>query len=293
MIDVLVVGGIFREVLDGDSKPAMRYGGSGLSASVAAGRLGASVALASYVGAEDEPAVRDELHLAGVDTTYILALPGASGTFVFPTNQDDAHPWPMYRPAEATPSTAPGALPVACVVLVFGIPDFDPVAAGWIGPLGAGTSLVWDRQGWLSRARDAGLLLRLDPIRNIYIANEREAADDAGLGDIEEAMTVQPPDGFEAAVIKRGTDGVVVFERVGRGVQKHRVPAYEVTGTSTIGTGDVFAGAFCARLARGDSPSEAARWGCAAAAIVVETGSSLLVEDAVERINDLFHRSRN
>ena len=53
-MDVLVVGGIFREVFDADTKPSMRYGGSGLTASVAAARFGVETALASYVGTDDE-----------------------------------------------------------------------------------------------------------------------------------------------------------------------------------------------------------------------------------------------
>ena len=53
-MDVLVVGGVFREVLKADTAPRLRYGGSGLTASVAAARFGARVALASYVGSEDE-----------------------------------------------------------------------------------------------------------------------------------------------------------------------------------------------------------------------------------------------
>ncbi|MCL4553510.1 MAG: hypothetical protein M1305_08225, partial [Candidatus Marsarchaeota archaeon] len=67
MIDVLIVGGIFREILNGDTNATTRYGGSGLTASVAAARFGASVALASYVGSEDESAVRAELRAACVD----------------------------------------------------------------------------------------------------------------------------------------------------------------------------------------------------------------------------------
>ena len=130
-MDVLVIGGIFREILDGDTDPRRRYGGSGLTASVAAARFGARVALASYVGAEDEETVRSELQLAGVDHSAVLSVVGASGTFVFPTLDDPKRPWPMYRPAEAFPKELP-QIPEADIVVVFGIPDCDPVALGWL-----------------------------------------------------------------------------------------------------------------------------------------------------------------
>src|SRR5687768_5359756 len=96
VIDLLVVGGIFREILNGDTNPRMRYGGSGLGAAISAARLGVRVALASYVGRDDEDAVRSELRLAGVDDSFIISLPGLSGTFVFPTLQESQRPWPMY-----------------------------------------------------------------------------------------------------------------------------------------------------------------------------------------------------
>ena len=71
-MDVLVVGGIFREVFDAATKPSMRYGGSGLTASVAAARFGVETALASYVGTDDEGAVHTILGEAGVDGGTVI-----------------------------------------------------------------------------------------------------------------------------------------------------------------------------------------------------------------------------
>ena len=104
MIDVLVIGGIFREVLQGDSERKVQYGGSGLVAALSAGWLGANVALASYVGCEDEQAVRDELRVAGVNDGSVISLAGACGTFVFPTDPRGL-PWPciaQLKPRQAT-----------------------------------------------------------------------------------------------------------------------------------------------------------------------------------------------
>jgi sugar/nucleoside kinase (ribokinase family) len=76
--DVLVVGGVFREVLDADSTPRHRYGGSGLTAAVAAAQLGAATVLAGAVGAEDQEAVRALVAAAGV-TDALQTVPGHAG----------------------------------------------------------------------------------------------------------------------------------------------------------------------------------------------------------------------
>ena len=292
MIDVLVVGGIFREVLDGDSRPKARYGGSGFTAAVAAARFGAQVALAGYVGSEDEASVRAQLRVAGVDETPVMAVPGASGTFVFPTRQNGERPWPMYRPAEAVPDTAPNAMPKAKIVVLFGIPEFDPVASAWLTWLGTDVTLIWDRQGWLSRAKNSAGATALAPTRKVYLANMKEAVEDAEVRTVSETLAIQPPPGFQVSVIKLGVRGAVVTELTMRGPRRCDVRAFRVKVHSTIGAGDVFAGAFAARLAKGDSPHSSARWGCAASAIALNSGSNLLGDDACIIAERLLLRRR-
>jgi sugar/nucleoside kinase (ribokinase family) len=291
MIDVLIVGGIHREVLDGDTEPKPRFGGSGLTASVAAARFGAKVALAGFVGSEDEIGVRAELRVAGVDDSAVITVPGASGTFVFPARQDSEHPWPMYRPAEAVPHSVPSAIPKSRVVVVFGLPDFDAIAAGWLTGLGSDTTLLWDRQGWLSRARDSTSAITLTPERKVYLANSNEAIEDAGVELEGDALAVQPPTGFQASVIKRGIHGVVVIERTRSGVSRTDVQSFPVRAHSTIGSGDVFAGVLGARLSQGDQLPVSVRWGCAGAAVSLASGSNLLGEDAFVRAESLAVRS--
>ena len=286
-MDVIVVGGVFREVLDGDTAPRLRYGGSGLTASVAAARFGARVALASYVGSEDEETVRAELELAGVDDRALVKLPGACGTFVFPTHDDPRQSWPMYRPVEQLPSQMP-QIPKAGTVLAFGIPDCDPVVMGWLGSGDDDATMIWDRQGWLSRARDARAIVQLQACRRIYLANEREATGDAGVGSLAEALTKQPPHGFDVAVVKRGDAGVIVFERDAGGATQTPVPSFPVRARSTVGSGDVFAGVLAARLAQGEPVASAARWACAAAAVALRTERNLLTSDACEQARELM-----
>ena len=286
-MDVLVVGGVFREVLDADTVPRLRYGGSGLTASVAAARFGARVALASYVGSEDEEAVRAELTLAGIDDRAVVTLAGACGTFLFPTQENGKQPWPMYRPAESLPSQVP-VIPEASIVIAFGIPDCDPAELGWLGVGDNRATFIWDRQGWLSRARDSKAIVRLEALRRIYLANELEAIEDAGAGSFAKALAVQPPTGFHVAVVKRGDAGVVVVERGGDGVISIPVPSFPVRVKSTVGSGDVFAGVLAARLAHGDSTASAAKWACAAAAVALRTQHNLLTSDAYAQAEELM-----
>ena len=286
-MDVLVVGGVFREVLDADTAPRLRYGGSGLTASVAAARFGARVALASYVGSEDEEAVRTELALAAVDDRAVVTLSGASGTFLFPTHEQPQRPWPMYRPAERLPCRVP-EIPEARIVLAFGIPDCDPVELGWLGVGDSRATIIWDRQGWLSRARDSKAIVRLKARRRIYVANEHEAIEDSGAGSLAEALAVQPPTGFEVAVVKRGDAGVIVVDRDADHATPAPVPSFPVRTRSTVGSGDVFAGVLAARLALGEPTATAARWASAGAAVALRTEHNLLTADAYAQAQELM-----
>jgi sugar/nucleoside kinase (ribokinase family) len=280
---LLVVGGVFREVLYADTTPRLRYGGSGLTAAIAAARLGANVSLAAAVGADDVDAVTATLEEAGVATSSLVVTRGASGTFLFPSFLDGAHPWPLYRPAESAPQAAP-ALPVADVALCFGVPDLDHLADGWLAGVTTKT-LLWDRQGWLSRARDASGALSVAAGRHVYVANRAEAADDIGDGG---GVLTQPPVGFAAALIKDGRNGVTVVEGSATG----HVPAATVATAQTIGSGDVFGGAAAAALAEGASLIDAARIGCAAAAVSLRRGDNLLQsadDDAVRELAQTLH----
>ena len=285
MSDLLIVGGVFREVLDADTQPRSRYGGSGLAAAVAAAQLGAATVLAGAVGADDEEAVRALVAAAGV-TDALLTMPGASGTFAFPTRTDERSPWPLYRPAEGRPGEAPN-LPAGKVILAFGIPDYDPVTDGWLRDVASSATIMWDRQGWLSRARDARAVVGLAPSRKIYLANAREAAEEADVAEDAAALERQPPEGFSDAIIKLGADGVAVFGGTTPDVPMARIAAFPVVVSTTIAAGDVFAGAVAARLAAGAPLVEAAVWGCAAAAVAIESGENLLDAAAAVRVHEL------
>lgn len=193
----------------------------------------------------------------------------------------------MYRPAEAVPDEIP-RIPWAPVLLAFGIPDFDPLKGEWLTGLDGRVTVIWDKQGWLSRTRDAREILRRDALRRIYLANEDEAVEDTQARSFDEAMTIQPTQGFDVSVIKRGETGVIVIENILGKVSCTPIPAFPANNSSTVGSGDVFAGAFAARLALGDSAAAAAKWGCAAAAVSLRAGQNLLTAEAYTQVCDLI-----
>jgi ribokinase len=268
--DVLVVGGIFREVIRrGDGAATSRIGGSGYTAVIAAARLGARTSLLGAVGADDADQALEALAEAGVDTAGVAVLPGSSGIFVFDDVADVASPRPIYRPAEAWPDGPAAPPPAATVKLAFGVPEFDPVTDTWLGTLEDGT-LLWDRQGWLSRSRDSLDAARRAERRKVHLANIAEARDElAGQTGGELARSLPPP-GFDAAVLKAGPWGVTAIDADGR----HPVGAFPVRAIAAIGSGDVFAGATAAGLAAGLDLTAAARRGSAAAAVALVAGGA-------------------
>ncbi len=285
MFDVVVVGGIFREILDGDTAPQSRFGGSALIAAILASRFGASTSIASYVGEDDADAVVAMLNAAHVDVGSLAVVAGASGTFVFPTRVDP--PWPMYRPAEAVPKTS-FAIPDAKLYLVFGIPDLDPVALGWLSPILRDAHLVWDRQGWLSRARGSSGAANLPPLSKTYVANLDEAIAEFHASDEGDLLARMPPDGFQAAVVKAGRAGctLVQDEEGHRAVE--RVAAFVVDPPNTIGSGDAFAGALAAYMSRGKAISDAAKVANAAASAFLTCHGDPLADDLLGKAQSLL-----
>ena len=151
MPDVLVVGGIFREVIarQNDKEPEIRLAGSALTAAVAASRLGATVAIASFVGSEDAESAHALLQHASVETRLVI-LDGASGTFAYAGDADPDDPRPLYRPAETCPTALP-PLPEARALLVLDVPDLDPVRDPAVRVVArTARTRIWHRQGWLS-----------------------------------------------------------------------------------------------------------------------------------------------
>ena len=71
----------------------------------------------------------------------------------------------------------------------------------------------------------------------------------------------------EKLIITRGSKGVIVGLKNGEIIQ---IPAKKVKVADTTGAGDTFNGAFCVRIAKGDSIKEAIRFANVAAGLSTE-----------------------
>jgi len=271
--ELVVIGGIFREWIPATGGPSVRRaGGSGYVAALTAAALGAKVALVSFVGEEDSGAALTTLNRAGVDTSAVQILPGASGIFAFEDIADRQAPRPSYRPAESFPTNpTPLGSPTAPVVLAFGFPDFDCLQ--WIrDALENGGTFLWDRQGWLSRDIQPLALEDLPAARRIYIANLQEMLEATNRSSYKDALSEQPAAGFDTSIIKCGRWGTVIADGTS---MVSLIPAFEAAARSVIGSGDTFAGALAARLANGGELYDAAYTGAAAASLVIERPSNI------------------
>ncbi len=283
MIDVLVVGGIYRERLLGPY-PRSRLGGSGLYAAVAAASLGASTALAAAVGADDADELGAILRKAGVEPAAIEIMPGSSAAFVIEDEGEVQTPSVQFEDAHAQPVLTHDP-PQARIVLAFGMPDLDPFASGLIARwVDRQSTLIWDRQGSLSRTKDAVAACGVAAPSRIYVANVGEAAQEVGGATPRELIENHPLPGFDYALLKNGRWGTTLLS----GRERTAIPAFRVAASTTIGSGDVFAGALAAGLARGDDFRVASIDAAAAAAVAILEASPLLDSSARSKVDKML-----
>ena len=113
-------------------------------------------------------------------------------------------------------------------------------------------------------------------------ANVREAAVMTGITDpMQSAQALAwetPADG--GAVVRDGKNGCIIATSE----FCEKIPAHSVTPIDTNGAGDTHLGSFIARLAQGDSPTEAARYANVAAALSTTKQGPATAPDMAEVI---------
>lgn len=298
-LDVLTVGRVgvdlYAEELHASFKEARRFqksvGGSPTNVAVAAARLGLHAAVFTKVGGDGlggyvRHALAEEL---GVDTRYVGTHPTLQTPIVVAVMDPPEDPqFVFYREPRAPDSTI---LPDEI--------DMDVVRAVpilWIsaGALAVEPSRGTTREMLAERGRRPHTILDLD-YRPSFWSSEGEARREIGaaidvvtiaLGnraECEIAVATSEPDeaadallgrGVELAIVKMGSDGVLVATARERTV----VPPLHVEVVSGLGAGDAFGGALCHGLFTGRSPFEAVEFANAAGALVT---SRLLCADAM------------
>jgi sugar/nucleoside kinase (ribokinase family) len=164
----------------------------------------------------------------------------------------------------------PLTVPVSADI-VFACPIIDEVAPSvLVGPfVGAGL------QGWFRRLGPGGVVERripedltfLAPCRIVFLSAE-------DVGDAKAVVVPKLRSIVPIVVITDGVRGATVFADD----TALQVPIYRTREVDPTGAGDVFAAAFLIALHGGEPLAAAARFGAAAASIVVEAvGPSALV----------------
>ena len=278
-------------------------GGTATNVAVAAARLGRRAAVATKVGDDSFGGyVRHALeHTFGVDTRFVGTDPELKTPLAFADLDPPEDPNIIFYREPRAPDM--NLLPA----------DLDPevIAATpilWIpaSRLSGEPSRTTVRELLNHRDRTPEVVLDLD-WRPAFWESEADATEEIGsildtvtiaIGNREEcriAVGTADPDratrrilsrGIGTAVVKLGSDGVLVTTSDG---EQQRIPPFPVEVVCGLGAGDAFGGAFCHGLLSGWSVTEAARYGNAAGAIVA---SRLMCADDMpypEEIESFLH----
>lgn len=247
-------------------------GGKGSNQSVAAARVGADVTFISKLGADDFARIaRDTWAKEGIvaRVAEVAGQPtGAAFIFVDENTGDNA----IIVVAGAADSIDPADVDAAADAIrgaaVFVTQLEQPAAAALRG---------------LEIARAAGVATVLNPapagpvddgiyaLCDYVTPNEHEATVMTGVpvtsvDDARRAGDVFLGKGAGAALVTLGAAGALLHTRA----ESVLVPAFKAGPVvETTGAGDAFNGGFAAALARGASPFDAVRFGCAVAGISV------------------------
>lgn len=275
----LAVGHITHDHYDGQ----IVAGGSAYYAARVWHGLGAHPRLLSCVGEDfacDAALEGLELHLSrGGKTTAFTNLYPPGGERQMYVESQAPHVSPELLPEEwSTPE-------LLFLAPVLGEVPLEP----WLNAIDTQrTHVVLGLQGWLKTAGEGSGRRLLCPrdwsppdLEGVALAClSRE--DLFGRDPLLEQLVAT----VSCVVVTEGSAGCVLYE----GAQETHVGVYPTTEVDPTGAGDSFAAAMGWAMARGASCVEAARWGAAAASVVVESqggGSLHRVDEAAQRVEHM------
>lgn len=257
------------------------HGGKGANQAVAACRQGCKVVLFGALGTDSAGAeYRKVLKKEGIDATRIKRSVGPTGTAFITVD----------RNGENTIVTASGANRTLkqtdisrhadiirsshALIAQFEVPTPPVIEAARIANSG-GIPVFINPSPYLSD-------FPWDEIRSDYvIVNENEAELLLGFSAIQEDISFvrERLHGLRAEhlIITRGGSSTLVYRREGETLH---IPALPVVPVDTVGAGDAFAGCFAARIACGESLSDALHAAnCAGALTTLGAGAQYPIPD--------------
>lgn len=247
-------------------------GGKGANQAVAAARLGAQVAMIGRVGDDDfGRALRETIVLHGVDATAVSQTQDtASGVALITVDLEGQNTIILAAGANGalTPADVDAAAPAITASRVLLLQLEVPLPAVQRAAelaYTAGAIVVLNPAPAPNTALPPSLLACVDYL----VPNEIEAAaligEDVPEDDIALARVTALSTGVKACIVTLGSRGAILVDAGG----VHQAPAFPVRAVDSTAAGDAFIGGFAVALARGRSPDEALRWGCAAGALAV------------------------
>ncbi|MGW0392355.1 ribokinase [Streptomyces sp. NPDC003042] len=249
-------------------------GGKGANQAVAAARLGGEVVMIGAVGADEFGVrLRAALAAAGVETTALRTVEGASGTAHITVDDDGANSIIVIPGAnarvtalEAGDDARIGA--ADCLLLQLELP-LDAVLAGALAARAHGVRTILTpapAPGAPPSGSWGTLPAELLAATDLLVPNEHEAAALTGLTDARQAAEALLQDVPEV-VITLGAAGSLY---AARGREPLTVPAPRVRAVDTTAAGDTFVGALAVALGEGRPMPEALTWASSAAALSVQ-----------------------
>ncbi len=239
-------------------------GGKGLNQAVAAARAGASVRFAGAVGADPNgTALLALLNTEGIDTTAVQTSDQPTGIALINVLDSGDNSIVVVSGANSTVAALDDAIRAAITAATHLVMQFELPAATLLQAArfarGAGVRTV------LTPAPVTDHDPELIALTDYLVLNAGEACELSGLSDVEQAA---------AALSRRaGTVIVTLGDRgsllAADGAITARMPARAVRAVDTTAAGDTFVGVLTARIAAGQTITEAMRWATAAAAVSV------------------------
>jgi sugar/nucleoside kinase (ribokinase family) len=246
--------------------------GSAGGAAITLAKLGASVRSAGAIGTD---AVGDMLLALlgrdGVDTSLVVRRDDVqTSASVLPIRPSGERPAFHVVGANGTygPDDAPWEAIAEATHLHLGGPEF-------MGGEAAARILAHAReQGTVTSADvlapgDPGLLEWIGPALgelDYLLPNDEQVLGFTGADDLVEGSRALLERGVGCVAATKGAEGVVIVDVDGA----ESVPAFEVEVVDTTGCGDAFSAGFLRGLSLGRDRTDAARLGCAAAALVAQ-----------------------
>lgn len=272
----------------------MGPGGKGSNQAVAAARAGAKVTFISKIGRDDFGSVALETwRKEGIVAAVAQAdsePTGAAFIYVNEMNGENAIIVVPGAAATIAPADIDATADVIGKAAVFVTQLEQPIAAARRGleiARAAGVATIFNPAP-AEPVDDA-----IYPLCDYVTPNETEASLLTGIevrsiDDARKAGDVFLNKGVGTALITLGENGALLHGPSG----SDHIPAFRAGAVvETAGAGDAFNGGFAAALARGDTPREAARFGCAVAGISVTRHGTAPSMPSLAEVEALLARS--